>query len=138
MLNVKFYFSLILLGSLAWVSCGQKQAAPRTALQELPTISAQALKDRIADGRETFVLDVRTPEEYDGPLGHIAGSRLIPVQELSRRMQELSEVKDHQIFVICRSGNRSATATRMLREAGFEATNVTGGMQAWKSLAENN
>lgn len=137
-MNVKFSFSLILLGSLAWVSCGQKQAAPRTALQELPTISTQALRDRIADGRETFVLDVRTPGEYDGPLGHIVGSRLIPVQELSQRMQELSEVKDHQIFVICRSGNRSATATRMLREAGFEATNVAGGMQAWKSLAEKN
>lgn len=137
-MRVKLYSFLILLGSLAWVSCGQKQAAPQTAPQELPTISAQALSDRIADGRETFVLDVRTPREYDGPLGHIAGSRLIPVQELSRRMEELSGVKDRHIFVICRSGNRSATATRMLREGGFEASNVAGGMQAWKSLAEKN
>lgn len=137
-MNVKIYFSLILLGSLAGLSCGQKQAAPQTALQELPTISIQALRDRIADGRETFVLDVRTPGEYDGPLGHIAGSRLIPVQELSRRMPELSDVKDRHIFVICRSGNRSATATRMLREAGFEVSNVAGGMQAWKSLSDKN
>ena len=50
-MNAKFYSSLILLGSLAWVSCGQKQATPQTAPQELPTISAQALSDRIADGR---------------------------------------------------------------------------------------
>ena len=100
--------------------------------------ACDGVSDRIADGRETFVLDVRTPREYDGPLGHIAGSRLIPVQELSRRMQELSGVKDRHIFVICRSGNRSATATVMLREAGFEASNVAGGMQAWKSLAEKN
>ena len=53
-------------------------------------------------------------------------------------MEELSGVKDRHIFVICRSGNRSGTATRMLREAGFEASNVAGGMQGWKSLAEKN
>ena len=134
-MNTTYVSSLILLGSLAWAGCGQKQAGSQTAPQELPTISVQALSDRIAAGRETFVLDVRTPGEYDGPLGHIAGSRLIPVQELSRRMQELSEMKDHHIFVICRSGNRSATATRLLREGGFGASNVAGGMQAWNSLA---
>lgn len=49
-------------------------------------------------------------------------------------MAELVAVKDQPIYVICRSGNRSATATRMLLEAGYQATNVAGGMRAWNAL----
>ncbi len=127
------------------VSCVQRPAAvrinpgvdpPVSAEEQLPTITVEALKDRIATGTVTFILDVRTPEEYDGPLGHIEGARLIPVQELAQRLDELADVKDRPIFVICRSGGRSARATRMLLDAGFRAANVDGGMQAWDDLIE--
>ncbi|MCH8327528.1 MAG: rhodanese-like domain-containing protein [Candidatus Marinimicrobia bacterium] len=80
----------------------------------------------------TFILDVRTPGEFDGPLGHIEGARLIPVQELAQRLAELQDVQDGLIHVVCRSGNRSGKATKILLEAGFEAVNVEGGMRAWR------
>ena len=102
--------------------------------EQLPTITVEVLKGRIDAGMTTFVLDVRTPQEYDGPLGHIEGSRLIPVQELARRLSELSGVKDQHIFVICHSGGRSARATRILLDAGFRASSVAGGMQVWNEL----
>ena len=125
------------------VGCVQRRAdtyidpgpdSTATAVEELPTVTVEVLKGRIDAGMATFVLDVRTPEEYDGPLGHIKGARLIPVQELARRLSELSGVKDQHIFVICRSGGRSAQATRMLLDTGFQATNVAGGMRAWNNL----
>ena len=82
----------------------------------------------------TFVLDVRTEAEFYGPLGHIDGAILIPIDELSLRMNELEDMKDRDIYVVCRSGNRSNVGKNILRENGFNAINVDGGMLAWKPL----
>lgn len=142
-MNIKHNLPLILLVIPLMLGCVQRQAATyigpgpdstATAVEQLPTVTVEVLKGRIDAGMATFILDVRTPEEYDGPLGHIEGSHLIPVQELARRVGELSEVKDQPIFVICRGGGRSARATRMLLGLGYEAVNVAGGMRAWNVL----
>ena len=128
--------------SFSW-SCVQRQAdtyidpgpdSTATAVEQLPTVTVEVLKGRIDAGMATFILDVRTPQEYDGPLGHIEGSRLIPVQELPQHLGELSDLKDRHIFVICKSGGRSARATRILLDAGFRASSVAGGMQVWNEL----
>ena len=49
-------------------------------------------------------------------------------------MNELNEVKDKDIYVVCRSGNRSNVGKNILRENSFHAINVDGGMLAWKPL----
>ena len=64
----------------------------------------------------TFVLDVRTEAEFYGPLGHIDGAMLIPIDELSLRINELEDMKDKDIYVVCRSGNRSNVGKNILRE----------------------
>ncbi|MDX8402568.1 MAG: rhodanese-like domain-containing protein [Mariprofundaceae bacterium] len=76
-----------------------------------------------------FVLiDVRTPEEYAG--GHIEGAKLIPVQELADRLNEVP--KDRQVYVYCRSGRRSARAAALLAKHGFtRIENMVGGIEAW-------
>lgn len=79
------------------------------------------------------VLDVRTPEELGGELGALRGVINIPVQELESRLRELDGKKSGTVYVICRSGNRSRTATDLLNEKGFSALNVEGGMKAWRS-----
>ncbi|MDQ7011387.1 MAG: rhodanese-like domain-containing protein [Mariprofundaceae bacterium] len=77
-----------------------------------------------------LMLDVRTPEEFAE--GHIAGARLIPVQELEKRLAEVP--KNRQVYVYCRSGVRSARASEMLFRAGFtHIENITGGIQAWQA-----
>ena len=96
-------------------------------------VSMEEFQSKILD-ENTFVLDVRTEEEFYGPLGHIEGATLIPIDELSSRMNELSEVKDKDIYVVCRSGNRSNVGKNILRENSFHAINVDGGMLAWKPL----
>lgn len=79
-----------------------------------------------------IVLDVRNPNELEGELGHIDGVINIPVHELEGRLSELTDYKDKKIVVICRSGNRSRYATALLKKAGFDATNVKGGMMEYR------
>ena len=88
-------------------------------------------QDKILDNK-TVVLDVRTKEEYYGPLGHINGSILIPINELEDRLSELNDYKENTIYVVCRSGNRSGFGKDILNENNFTAVNVDGGMLNWK------
>ncbi|NOX17035.1 MAG: rhodanese-like domain-containing protein, partial [Chlorobi bacterium] len=97
-------------------------------------ISTVQLKQLMAQDSSLVILDVRTPEELTGELGHIKGVINIPVQVLKERIAELDKYKDKDIYVICRSGNRSQYGTKILREEGFKAFNVLGGMRAYNSM----
>ncbi|MBC8346479.1 MAG: rhodanese-like domain-containing protein [Candidatus Marinimicrobia bacterium] len=77
------------------------------------------------------MVDVRTPGEYDGKLGHIDGAILIPLNELPQRLNELEDYKSEEIIMVCRSGNRSGKATKLLINNGFNAKNMVGGMIRW-------
>ena len=78
------------------------------------------------------ILDVREPDEYTGPLGRIRGAKLIPLGELSGRTGELA--KDRPVVAVCRAGGRSAQATAILQQAGFEkVANLSGGMLRWRA-----
>lgn len=75
-----------------------------------------------------FVLDVRETHEWE--VVHIPDVTLIPLGELEARLDELP--KDQDILVVCRSGNRSATARDILLNAGFtNVTSMDGGMNDW-------
>ncbi len=72
------------------------------------------------------LVDVRRPEEYEE--GHVAGAVLIPLHELPDRIAELPP---SPLYVICRSGSRSATAVDFLAEQHIDAINIAGGTLAW-------
>ncbi len=79
---------------------------------------------------EYTLVDVRSGEEFVGELGHVAGSKLIPLPDLEDRLAELE--KSANLLLICRSGNRSGQACERLAGLGFSAvTNLVGGMLAW-------
>ncbi|MBN1231264.1 MAG: rhodanese-like domain-containing protein [Anaerolineales bacterium] len=91
-----------------------------------PEVSVKDAYQLVADG--AFLLDVRTQEEWSE--FHAPQAALIPLDQLPSRLSELP--KDNPIVVICRSGNRSATARDYLLEQGFEqVTSVSGGMTQW-------
>tara|TARA_Y100001970_G_scaffold86380_1_gene108909 strand:+ start:290 stop:667 length:378 start_codon:yes stop_codon:yes gene_type:complete len=96
-------------------------------------ISMKEFKSGILDS-DTIVLDVRTEEEFYGPLGHIEGAMLIPIDDLENRLSELNSVKNEKIYVVCRTGGRSGRGKDFLNSNGFTAVNVDGGMVAWRSL----
>ncbi len=98
---------------------------------ELPTITRRRLQERLDAGRSTFVLDVRTREEYERE--HIGGT-LIPLHELDERMGELEAARASELLVVhCQSGARSAQAVKRLLDAGFDnAVNLEGGLRDWR------
>lgn len=88
-------------------------------------IDPSAFAAAVADG--AVVIDVREPDEFEG--GHVAGSTLVPLGVLAQRMRDLP--KNRTLHVICRTGNRSGHAVRLLDQAGYDAVNVQGGVVAW-------
>ena len=90
-------------------------------------ISPQALEEVI---EKVQIVDVREPEEFAGPLGHIPGSKLIPLTEIVNRAGELD--RNRPIVTVCRSGARSAQAAILLQREGFATvTNLAGGILHW-------
>lgn len=89
----------------------------------------QALSEIPAAGvpEDAWLLDVREDDEWAA--GHAVDAVHIPLGELAGRTAVIPQ--DEVIYVICRSGARSARATRALAEAGWQAVNVAGGMQDW-------
>jgi rhodanese-related sulfurtransferase len=78
------------------------------------------------------VIDVRGPDEFTGPLGHIADASNTPVAELPQRLMEISSLKNRPVILVCRTDKRSATAATLLRDAGFRDVGaLRGGMEEW-------
>lgn len=91
----------------------------------LPSIDV----DGAAAATDCVLLDVREYEEWMS--GHAPTAVHIPMSKLMERVAELDPSR--RTICICRSGNRSAKVTMWLREQGFDALNMTGGMQSWAS-----
>ncbi len=93
-----------------------------------PSLTAAEVNEKLKFGKHPLVLDVRQPDEYR--LGHIAGSKLIPLNELHRRMKELPQGRE--IVCVCASGSRSASAAKALAKEGYTVFDMQGGMLAWR------
>jgi sulfur dioxygenase len=105
-------------GPLTWAFAGLWQISPH-ALESLHP--------------RPQLVDVREPSEFGGPLGHIAGARLIPMDDLDARAPaELDRARP--VVTVCRSGTRSAQAALLLGKAGFaQVANLAGGMLRWRA-----
>lgn len=93
-------------------------------------ISAVTLQQRIANDEVLFLVDVREPHEFE--FTHIAGSVLIPLNQIPQRLSELDP--EQEIIVICHHGIRSQQAAHYMQQHGFKnIINLTGGIAAWAS-----
>ena len=95
-------------------------------------ISVNDFKKEMKATKSIVILDVRMQDELTGPLGKIDGSINIPLQELEKRISELNKYKNRELYIISRSGIPSKLAAEMLRDHGFKAVNVVGGMMAYR------
>jgi len=134
MYKSKIILMLLIISATALVSCAQQKKAEQKQIKAKTSMTVSELREEMKTDSNLVILDVRTPAELTGPLGHIEGVINIPVQVLEQRIHELDKYKDKNIAVICRSGNRSGIATPILIEHGFKATNVLGGMIAYNKL----
>ena len=93
---------------------------------QVPTVAINGVPDPLPEG--LAVLDVREPVEWAH--GHIQGSVHVPLMELPQRLDELG---DQQTLVVCKVGGRSAQAVGYLRQQGYDAVNLDGGLLEWEA-----
>jgi adenylyltransferase/sulfurtransferase len=110
--------------------CGIVPEAKMAPVQNgIPQMSVKELKQRLDQGDDLLVLDVREPFEYQ--IAQIGG-QLIPLGDLPKRMNELNT--EQEIVVQCKSGGRSQRAAEFLAKNGFtKLHNLAGGITAWSS-----
>ncbi|HUX31200.1 MAG TPA: rhodanese-like domain-containing protein [Thiobacillus sp.] len=107
---------------LAWSFIGGRLSG----VEQADTLKATRLYND-----DALVLDVREDKEFAA--GHIPKAKHIPLGQLGGRIKELDKFKGKPVLITCRSGQRSASACRMLKKAGFETVyNQAGGIIAWE------
>ena len=101
-------------------------------LRRGPMMNITEVKQRLDNGEDLLVLDVRSEEDYLGDQGHINGSKSIPVEQLSTRLSEISEYTSKLVVIICRTDQKSSLAAQILASNGFADVHVAKmGMTDW-------
>lgn len=98
---------------------------------DVPEITALELKNRMDEGEVPVLVDVR--EHFERRIADLPerGQLRIPIGELMPRMKEIA--RNGEVVIYCRSGHRSAWATKLLLDRGYaEVFNLKGGVLAWR------
>jgi rhodanese-related sulfurtransferase len=93
--------------------------------QQVPSVTVPDLPAELPEG--VTLLDVREPDEWQA--GHAPDALHIPMGDVANRLGDLPE--SNEVYVVCRSGGRSARVTAYLNQNGWDAKNVEGGMMSW-------
>lgn len=94
---------------------------------KLPSVDGETARDLVRDG--AVLLDVRESNEWNA--GHAPQAAHLPLGRITEAPTKLKVGK--RVVVVCRSGNRSKSATKALISMGYDAVNLAGGMNAWAS-----
>jgi adenylyltransferase/sulfurtransferase len=109
--------------------CGVLSSEAQDAVTD-STISVATLKEKMDQGDDFYLIDVREPSEFE--IVRIPGSHLIPKQGFIDGTALAGLPQDKPIIVHCKSGVRSAECLAIIKSAGFkDATHVSGGVIAW-------
>ncbi|MGZ4049897.1 MAG: rhodanese-like domain-containing protein [Bacteroidia bacterium] len=97
----------------------------------MTNISPEEVKQRLDNGEALNLIDVREPHEN---AEFNIGGKLLPVGKIqSMQIEDIEDLRDKEVILYCRSGNRSGIAAMTLDRLGFTNTkNLTGGMLAWQ------
>lgn len=99
----------------------------------MENITAEELKQRLDNGEKLNIVDVREPNEHEE---FNIGGTLLPLGDIrAMQIDELEPLKDEEVIVYCKSGNRSGQAAMLLESYGFSnVKNLTGGMMNWRNV----
>jgi len=95
-------------------------------------ISTKELQEKLENGENLHVVDVRRDEEVAE--GKIPEAVHIELDTIPDRLDELN--KDETHYLVCRSGGRSSRVAEFLEARGYKVVNVSGGMLAWEGKTE--
>jgi uncharacterized membrane protein YdjX (TVP38/TMEM64 family)/rhodanese-related sulfurtransferase len=125
-------YGLIALALFAAIAFLPRLAQRTGRAETLRWIEPHELAGRLGRSGGPAVVDVRGPQEFVGPLGHIANALNLPIGELPGRLTEINALKDKPVTLVCRTDKRSATAAALLHGSGFRDVQVLrGGMERW-------
>ncbi|MBN3803515.1 MBL fold metallo-hydrolase [Paraburkholderia sp. Ac-20336] len=121
--------------------CGKPQDGAAAMAAEMPDWASLTLRFSgvweiepmalLEHGASFQIVDVREAPEFIDRLGHLPGAKLVPLSQLTGRLDELD--RERPVVAVCRSGVRSAQASVLLSKAGFgKVANLAGGMLRWK------
>ncbi|MFC2947112.1 rhodanese-like domain-containing protein [Virgibacillus sediminis] len=97
-------------------------------MDNIKEIQPEELENRLNNGDDLTVIDVREDEEVEQ--GMIEGAKHIPLGEIPESVSSLDKADNY--VLVCRSGRRSMNAANYLKEHGFKVENMAGGMLEWK------
>ena len=93
----------------------------------ITSVTPHEAQEKLAQ-KGVMLIDVREPDEFRA--GHVKGAKLMPLNAVAKRWQELRNAE--QVIVMCRSGSRSMMACRQLASLGLtNVSNLSGGLMAW-------
>ena len=97
----------------------------------MKTTTVEQVTARLDAGEQLYLLDVREPHEH---AEFNIGGTLLPLGKIqTMQVDEIEDLKDKEVLVYCRSGNRSGQACLILEQLGFaNVSNVVGGMLDWQ------
>ncbi|MBI2736269.1 MAG: VTT domain-containing protein [Rhodospirillales bacterium] len=124
-------YALIALALLAAIAFLPRLMRRLRGREETRWIEVDELANRL-EASDIAVIDVRGPDEFIGPLGHIAIASSMPIGALPQRLTEIKALKDKPVILVCGTDKRSASAAALLLGAGFRDVRVLhGGMEQW-------
>lgn len=120
---------LIIILSVGLISTACSQQSKQSA-GSIPVISADSLKASMGNPK-IVILDVRTPEEFAE--GHVKGAVNVDYRsaDFAAKVDKLDKSKKYEVY--CRSGHRSGESVKLMKEKGFNAVSVTGGILEWQA-----
>ncbi len=105
---------------------------------EIPLeIDCRSVKSKLDASEDFLFVDCREPDEHS--TAHIAAAKLIPMSEITERLNELEMYRTKPIVIHCHHGGRSMRVTRWLRENDFpQAQSMAGGIDLWSQEIDSN
>ena len=116
------------LSSAGWTQGTQDNSAGTGTMDYTTYAGLSALMDRGIQGKDFFLIDVRTKEEFAA--GHIPSALLIPVQVFEANIP--TDDKNALIILYCRSGARAGTALNILKSKGYTNAYNFGSYRKWE------
>lgn len=109
-----------------WLAARQARRPPFTV------VSPPVANEIVRDAPDVFILDLRSPEEFQGPKGHLRNAFNIPLARLPYRLLEIRSYRGETFLVYCNGDDCGRAGMRVLKESGFEdAILIAGGIDGW-------
>lgn len=129
------WFPVAALALLASLAAGCSTVGVARAEGGYAEVRPTVAHEMMLDSQQVVVFDLRPTEEYEGPLGHIAGAISVPLATIEARLPDLLPYRDTTVLVYGDNEEESRRGATMLSESGFDnIVRIQGGIRRWIEL----